>query len=1163
MDPLSAMGVAGNIIAFVEFTSKLVSKAYEIYLSTARMTDEHADLANVIEDVHAVTRRLGSSAGPAVTDDEAALINLVNKCRKLSEDLIRALERLQTKKPMSKSESFHVAWRAMREKGNLESLEKRIGRYRRQILDRIVVMMSEDTSSMYKLLQQSMKTNEASALQSRKELQELRGKVLALVKKLRLDEVENQVGPENTIEPVRMPGARRASLVEVHNMLLRVTQVTATISREDWILNKLSFDEMHDRELSIEDAHAKTFRWLLCDPSDENPDKDARDEKTSSKVPKTEALGSKHGLDDPLKPESSPSELSPKDGSDFPKSSEASEAPKDDASQREVEEQEREERKKTRLKFLCWLNSGSGVFHIIGKLGSGKSTLMKFLSEEAHTKEQLRKWAGGKRLVFSQFFFWASGSPIQRSLEGLYRSILWEMLRECPGLMREVFPHCWDTDFNPKNDRLPDRPFSTSELVAAFELLIRSKTVFEKHKVCFFIDGLDEYDGDHWKLARSLQIWSDVDDLKICVSSRPHNEFIHTFTHPSQLLPLHGLTRQDIQKFVEDEFERDERFLSVCAHDKRYARLVESLVNKAEGVFLWVRLVMRELLTGMGNSYSISQLEEELDQLPEGLETLFRKLLTSIRRPDRMRAARTFLILTSELSFRDINRLVVVHAVIDELSDPHYNAELLYSAELGLPITGEDVGRMTHTMQDRLNSRCKGLIQISKRSAFVSNKLARLNFIHRSVYEFVTMHDVRADLKQTAGPSFDPAKFMCMASLRLLKGSYRLVETDQRAEPEENSSRFNAWDKEVAFGSYFWLLEKFAMPILMMTSQTETEASCRYLRELEAASELLMKLSTCLPTTPAPKVSVFLGELGCEQMAIKFLSDSNAVEAQGWAWLGLCTLFGARRFVLDRVSQCPELLRPSARIDLLLLASVGTRIRAMDLAVKHALEESLLEQGISPNWPLSDLPRCVPVMPPFPRFFEDHQTTWTMFLRLAATWLQSRHKIPEDYLAGIEAVCKSIEHYLEFGADPTVVFVGYQIVFPKEKPDGRSPGKHSEIVGPLYFDLGQLFEVWDPPSKQDLLALWDRKHQPLHKSWGMSLNLTRKFWQSISVSKIPRIDTESLRLSLFFTATVLSANDLPKMDVSDAKRWSRTSTVGEWVLGSNDVSFEKIWWIRI
>lgn len=44
--------------------------------------------------------------------------------------------------------------------------------------------------------------------------------------------------------------------------------------------------------------------------------------------------------------------------------------------------------------FLRWLSSGNGIFHISGKLGSGKSTLMKFLCDHERTTVELQKWAG-------------------------------------------------------------------------------------------------------------------------------------------------------------------------------------------------------------------------------------------------------------------------------------------------------------------------------------------------------------------------------------------------------------------------------------------------------------------------------------------------------------------------------------------------------------------------------------------------------------------------------------------------------------------------------------------------------------------------------------------------------------------------------------------------
>jgi type II secretory ATPase GspE/PulE/Tfp pilus assembly ATPase PilB-like protein len=47
-----------------------------------------------------------------------------------------------------------------------------------------------------------------------------------------------------------------------------------------------------------------------------------------------------------------------------------------------------------RERYLSWLQEGRGIFHVAGKLGSGKSTLMKFLFNHPETRRQLLTWAG-------------------------------------------------------------------------------------------------------------------------------------------------------------------------------------------------------------------------------------------------------------------------------------------------------------------------------------------------------------------------------------------------------------------------------------------------------------------------------------------------------------------------------------------------------------------------------------------------------------------------------------------------------------------------------------------------------------------------------------------------------------------------------------------------
>jgi hypothetical protein len=159
-------------------------------------------------------------------------------------------------------------------------------------------------------------------------------------------------------------------------------------------MRRLRFDDIHLRELNgIIDANQHTFRWLLYDQNDESQD---------------------------TSPASSITDVDPK--LDFT----AAEARRAILRYEEVLRLQKERRLQTRQSFHHCLHSENGVFYISGKPGSGKSILMKFTCLEDKTTDELKAWAGDKVLVFARFFFWAAGTEKQRSLEGLYRVILWE-----------------------------------------------------------------------------------------------------------------------------------------------------------------------------------------------------------------------------------------------------------------------------------------------------------------------------------------------------------------------------------------------------------------------------------------------------------------------------------------------------------------------------------------------------------------------------------------------------------------------------------------------------------------------------------------------------------------------------------------------------------------
>ncbi|KAK3695658.1 hypothetical protein B0T22DRAFT_478288 [Podospora appendiculata] len=127
-----------------------------------------------------------------------------------------------------------------------------------------------------------------------------------------------------------------------------------------------------------------------------------------------------------------------------------------------------------------WLHSGSGIFWVFGRAGSGKSTLMKFLADEPGTCEALVQWAEPKQAVIVAHYFWSAGTPMQRSQHGLLQSLLSMVLSELNSALSAIAVH----------QGLPA-------------------------KFCFIIDGLNEFEGDHFDLCAALSNLAQSPNFKL------------------------------------------------------------------------------------------------------------------------------------------------------------------------------------------------------------------------------------------------------------------------------------------------------------------------------------------------------------------------------------------------------------------------------------------------------------------------------------------------------------------------------------------------------------------------------------------------------------------------------------------------------------------------
>lgn len=239
--------------------------------------------------------------------------------------------------------------------------------------------------------------------------------------------------------------------------------------------------------------------------------------------------------------------------------------------------------------FKDWLQSSESLFWVRGKAGSGKSTLMKYLTGNPLTQDLLQGWAGTRPLAFVEFYFWYLGSSLQRNEEGLLRSILYQILRACRALIPIAASRRWSDSAS------MDDSWTLEELREAIVSVAKYNSAY---KFCFFVDGLDEYDADRLQLVKWLKSLSLSPHFKLCVSSRPWPEFENGFAFLTSFLTLQDLTRSDIKRYVHDNLEEYCPKMPDSGGLER-DRLVATVATKAEGVFLWVYLTVRSLQEGL------------------------------------------------------------------------------------------------------------------------------------------------------------------------------------------------------------------------------------------------------------------------------------------------------------------------------------------------------------------------------------------------------------------------------------------------------------------------------------------------------------------------------------------------------------------------------------
>ena len=422
------------------------------------------------------------------------------------------------------------------------------------------------------------------------------------------------------------------------------------------------------------------------------------------------------------------------------------------------------------VSFVNWLSNGNGIFHIAGKLGSGKSTLMKYLCEHDRTMELLNEWAGtNKKLVFAQFFFWRAGEENQKSLSGLRRSLLYDTLEQCPDLIPSVFPKQWQK-MTSLDGRFPVKlNLSKHEIFQAFEQLVRNQQVYKNHRVCFFIDGLDEYEEtcseDYSDMVNQLVSWTEsaLPDVKLCVSSREYEVFRKAFGEDKRLR-VQDLTREDIRNFVRERLKGFQISKDNEISVENSESLVEEIINRADGIFLWVALVLKSLREGIYYDNRLSSLLQRLRDMPQGMEPLFKYLLESINPTDRRTAYRTLAVVMKLREYQCPDMSLFRYTFLE---DYEKNANFAMDASFRDSDAGQaEISSRTEWAPARLNGQLKGLLELRHDSKSWSQHFCpqSITFAHRSIFDFVTGKAIQGAIEDYC-KNFDIVEAVCQSLL--------------------------------------------------------------------------------------------------------------------------------------------------------------------------------------------------------------------------------------------------------------------------------------------------------------------------------------------------------------------------------------------------------------
>jgi ankyrin repeat protein len=397
----------------------------------------------------------------------------------------------------------------------------------------------------------------------------------------------------------------------------------------------------------------------------------------------------------------------------------------------------------------------SGLFWIKGDPGAGKSVLMK------HSVKMMRERSLDDIVV--SFFFHGQGTPLQKTLLGLYRALLASMLEHFPEDLTHLAVKFAEKE--KRYGRFSERrwEWTEKELQALLSSVLAKGT--QCQPVVVFIDALDECGEAPAKslLAYFKDLTSQVESgdarFRICLSSR-HYPILSLDTIPS--VQVEQRNNQDIRRYIHMKL-RDIRPKS------KREQIKTEILSKSHGGFQWAILVTRTVLDRNLIGIKAEKLLEELNSCPQTLGEIYEAIFNSVPETDQYQMAKIFQWV--QFAERPLSAQELRDALATDQDMSHRSISDLHAYE-GWSNSLDDFERhVKHISRGLIRFQSREMWEQYEPNGEDSDREAQL--IHQSVADFLTdqfSNSVRnhvPTIQSSAGPSHFQISRSCLRYMTL------------------------------------------------------------------------------------------------------------------------------------------------------------------------------------------------------------------------------------------------------------------------------------------------------------------------------------------------------------------------------------------------------------